>query len=162
MHPSKFLGRDAKLEKASMSESEKQSRLKSIGAMVAGYRKEAIDERKVSGIEDVWMACEEAYIGIDDMNRSEYANAKWSKPTSMQGPVTTGRQVGVQTRSSAFVPLARRYADNAAAKLCEIVLPIDDMPFSLEATPVSDLVNADVKPILSGLGMDEVSCNWMN
>lgn len=146
MHPAKFLGREADIEiKVEMSAEEKALRLQSIAALVSGFRQEAINARKVSGIEDVWMTCEEAYLGVDDMNRADYAKAKWAKPTSMQGPITSDRPVADPTRSTAFVPLARRYADNATAKLCEILLPIDDKPFSLEPTPISDLVGTVVK-----------------
>lgn len=146
MHPAKFLGREADIEiKVEMSAEEKALRLQSIGSLVSAFREEAINARKVSGIEDVWMTCEEAYLGVDDMNRADYAKAKWAKPTSMQGPITSDRPVADPTRSTAFVPLARRYADNATAKLCEILLPIDDKPFSLEPTPISDLVGTVVK-----------------
>ena len=65
--------------------------LDAIGLAIAKRREEAKNARKSSGIEVVWMAGEEAYIGIDDANRHEFNAAKWAKPMSMDGPVTTER-----------------------------------------------------------------------
>lgn len=140
MHPSKFLGRAAESVRPAMSEAERAERLQDLGNVIATKRKEAIDARKASGIEDVWMACEEAYLGIDDMNRGDFANARWAKPTSMSGGLTSSAVRSDPTRSNAFVRLTARYVDNASAKLGEILFPIDDKAFSFEPTPDPDLV----------------------
>ena len=55
-----------------------------LAGRLVTLRKEAVDGRKSSGIEDVWLAAEEAYLGIDDVNRTQWGKAQWSKPTSMQ------------------------------------------------------------------------------
>lgn len=118
------------------------SRLKSIGETIARKRDAAVSFRKSSGIEAVWLACEEAYLCMDNVNRSEFAGAKWAKPTSMQGPVTSDNVVPRDPmRSTAFVRLTARYVDMGAAKVSEILLPIDDKAFSLEPTPVPDLID---------------------
>ena len=65
-----------------------QAQLDKLSDAIASKRNEAIKARKESGIEDVWMAAEEAYLGIDDSNRGEFSKAKWAKPVSMNGPVT--------------------------------------------------------------------------
>ena len=80
----------------------------------------------------------EAYLGIDDANRAEFSAAKWAKPTSMQGPVTTNQTRKTDARSTAFVRLTSRYVDAASAKLSEIILPIDDKAFSLKPSPMQD------------------------
>lgn len=116
-------------------------RLAALGQSLAKKRDEAVDGRRNSGIEAIWMACEEAYVGLDEANRGEFNGARWAKPTSMQGPVEQNDQARVNnTRSTVFVRLTARYTDAAAAKLGEIILPIDDKAFSFEATPVPDLV----------------------
>lgn len=135
MHPDKFLGRSREAAPVT-SEAEKAERLEALGTLIASKRKEAVDARKSSGIEDVWTRCEEAYLGIDDMNRHEFAEAKWSKPTSMSGPLTSYRGKNSDMRSTAFVRLTSRYVDIGTAKLCEIILPIDDKAFSLKPSPV--------------------------
>lgn len=117
-----------------------EQRLAALGAAIADKRKEAVDARKGSGIESIWLSCEEAYLGVDDMNRHEYSNAKWSKATTMQGPLVENLPRREDHRSTAFVRLTSRYVDAGAAKLCEIALPIDDKPFKFDPTPVPDLV----------------------
>ena len=139
MHPAKFLQR-GRAQTPTLSDAEKSEKLEALGIAIAEKRKEAIDARKASGIEDVWLSCEEAYLGIDDMNRAEFSNAKWAKPTSMSGPITYSSAKKDETRSNVFVPLTSRYVDGASSKLCEIILPIDDKAFKGESTPVPELV----------------------
>jgi hypothetical protein len=66
--------------------------LAAIGLAIAKRRDDAKTARTSSGIEATWKECEEAYIGIDDANRAEFSDARWAKPMSMDGPVTTGRR----------------------------------------------------------------------
>lgn len=125
----------------SQEKEDKKEQLAKLGLAIAGYRDEAVKARKDSGIETIWMACEEAYLAIDDLNRADFAGAKWAKPTSMEGPV---RAVSVgdgdSTRSKVFIRLTSRYVDMGAAKISEILLPIDDKPFSFDPTPVPELI----------------------
>lgn len=110
-----------------------------FGKAIALKRKEAVDARKASGIEELWMECEEAYLGIDELNRAEFASAKWAKPPSMDGPLRA-RSGPDGVKSTAFVRLTARYVDAGAAKIGEITQPIDDKSFSLTATPDPDLI----------------------
>lgn len=137
MHPQKYLNSEAPTE-PTISDGEKADRLEALGIAIAEKRKEAVDARRNSGIEDIWLYCEEAYLGIDDANRAEFSAAKWAKPTSMQGPVTTNQTRKTDARSTAFVRLTSRYVDAASAKLSEIILPIDDKAFSLKPSPMQD------------------------
>lgn len=117
--------------------------LAAIGVAIAQKREEAKTHRQSSGIETVWRECEEAYIGIDDANRHEFQDAKWAKPMSVDGPVTTGRlPKGTEHKATAFVRLTSRYVDAGSAKLAEILLPADDKAFSFSETPVPDLIKA--------------------
>ena len=56
-------------EEQAKYEAERIERLSKLGETVAKLRAEAIDARKRSGIEDVWLEDEEFYEGIDDANR---------------------------------------------------------------------------------------------
>lgn len=120
-------------------------RLDALAVVLGTKRDDAVTARRSSGIELVWMDCEEAYLGIDDENRSEFLGARWAKPTTMSGPVTTnnGRRPNSSNsvRSTAFVRMTSRFVNAGAAKLCEITLPIDDKAFSYEATPVPTLID---------------------
>ena len=122
-----------------------------IGLAIAARRDEAKSARKQSGIEDTWLEAEEAYLGIDDANRAEFANARWMKPQNMDGPITTSRRdVSEEVKSSVFVRLTSRYVDAGSAKLGEILLPIDDKAFSLSPTPIPDLIKgkADLSQVV--------------
>lgn len=118
------------------------SRLKALGEALSKRKKEAMDYRVTCGIEDTWAMCEEAYAGVDDMNRSEHAGQRWTKPSAMNAPVETNGVVHGTTelRSTAFIRLTTRYVDAGSAKVGEILLPIDDKAFSFEPTPVPDLI----------------------
>lgn len=117
--------------------------LDAIGLAIAQRRDDAKAARSASGIEATWKECEEAYIGIDDANRAEFSDAKWAKPMSMDGPVTTGKtSKQPEHKSTAFVRLTARYVDAGSAKLAEILLPPDGKAFTLAETPVPELIQA--------------------
>lgn len=117
--------------------------LDAIGLEIKKKRDEAKEARITSGIEQIWSDAEEAYIGIDEANRSQFTEGKWSKGLSPQDPVTTGREPGRNdNRSTIFIRLTARYTDAAAAKLSEILLAPDDRSFKISPTPVPDLIKA--------------------
>lgn len=131
--------------------------LSAIGVQIAAKREEARGARGLSGIETTWRECEEAYLGIDDANRSEFAGARWAKPMSMDGPVTTGRTPrNPDNKSTVFLRLTSRYVDAGVAKLTEILLPTDDHAFSFKEMPVPELIDAcedDSQVVHSELGV---------
>jgi hypothetical protein len=120
---------------------DQEDQLAKIGLLISKKRDEAVSARKESGIEAAWMEAEEQYLSIDALNRAEFSGAKWAKPNNKEGPVTTGRTpTGSEVRSTVFVPMTARYVDAGAARLSEILLPIDGKPFSLDASPVPELI----------------------
>lgn len=139
MHPDKFLGRDTAPPPEPVDQTEQ---LEKLSTLIADKRRLAVSARKESGIEQIWITCQESYLGIDDANRHEFSSAQWAKPNSINGPITREGVKGDNTKSSAFVRLTSRYVDNASAKLGEIILPIGDKAFSFEATPVPSLVKS--------------------
>jgi hypothetical protein len=117
--------------------------LSAIGVQIAARREEAKGVRSSSGIEDVWREAEEAYLGVDALNRHEFANARWSKPMSSDGPVDTGRGPReTDHKSTVYLRLTSRYVDAGVAKLTEILLPADDKAFSFSEMPVPELLKA--------------------
>lgn len=131
--------------KPSMSAEERAEKLLALGSLVGQKRDEAVKARKDSGIEEVWMACEDAYLGIDDTNRHEFAKAKWAKSTTMQGPLTANT-APINNKSTAYVRLTTRYVDMGAAKISDIVLPIDDKAFTLDEPQTPDPVTPQGQP----------------
>ena len=120
---------------------ERDDTLKALGERIARLRDEAVQARRESGIEQTWLECEEAYLGIDDENRGEFAGARWAKPMNMEGPLRKENSSdGV--KATAFIKLTARYVDAGSAKVCEIALPVDGKPFTLKATPVPEMAAA--------------------
>jgi len=123
-----------------------EEQLEALGITMSQKRSEAVQGRLSSGIETVWNECEEAYLGIDDMNRHEFAGAKWAKPTTIDGPVYTGmRNQDSGARSTVYPRLTSRYVDAGAAKLGEILLPIDDKAFHFEPTPKQEELGKSIQ-----------------
>lgn len=139
---------------AATEETGAASELDAIGVEIAGKREEAKAARVSSGIEATWKEAEEAYIGIDDANRHEFSEMRWAKPTSMDGPVTTGRRDKQQDdhKSTVFLRLTSRYVDAGAAKLGEILLPADDKAFSFSEMPIPEAIRAkdDLSQVVHG------------
>jgi len=125
---------------ASIAPAERDAALSGLSAKFAEMRDEAVSARTASGIEETWKALEDAYLGVDDYNRHEYAGAHWSKPTSMTGPVTRERMNQDESRSTAYVRLTARYVDAGYSRLAEMILPIDEKAFAFKALPDPDLV----------------------
>ena len=105
-----------------------------IGLAIAKKRDEAVKARQSSGIEEVWAEDEDAYIGVDDANRSE---AKAYKPPSINGSFTTTRRS--TTRSTVLLNITRPYVDAAASRIADMAMPTDDRNWSMKPTPVPEL-----------------------
>lgn len=132
-----------------------EGKLDGLSAILCSLRTEAINGRRDSGIEEVWRKCEEAYLGIDDANRGTAGVSRWTKPYSSSGPLLReGTPGSEEIRSTVFVRLTSRYVDAGAAKMQEILLPVDDKAFSLEPTPVPDLIEGrkDQRPLVQDDG----------
>lgn len=140
-------------EKKKTEEELRSQRWDAFAQVLCAKRKEAVDGRKESGIEDVWALCEEHYHGIDDTNRDQfrggYSGNSWTKPTSLAGSMTrpAGRK---SATANGFVRLTARYVDAGKAKLGEITIPIDGKCFSLKSTPVPEALEAkdDESPVV--------------
>ena len=89
--PDEFRGGRTRVTAPVVDVESRDEKLTSLGRTVGISRDKAVAARKDSGVEAIWTACEEAYLGIDDGNRGEYSAAKWIKPTSSKGPLTTAR-----------------------------------------------------------------------
>lgn len=120
------------------------ARLDDFARYVAQCRDEAVKARLSSGIEQVWLQAEEDYLGIDDLNRHEWVGARWAawiKGASLDHPVreSMDRDARDPNRATVFPRIAARYVDAGAAKLAEIMIPIDGSTFTCEPTPVPEL-----------------------
>jgi hypothetical protein len=115
-----------------------------LGDELLPKRKEAIDGKKATNIEQDWQEDEEFYQSIDAANPEGETNV--GKPVSTEGgPI--GVQKTAPRRSSVFLPLTRPYVDAAAARIADMLLPNDDMPWSLKPTPIPETGSSpDMQP----------------
>lgn len=111
-------------------------------------RKEAIDGRSGSGIEDQWREDEEYYQGIDDANRDfvrqggAYRAKKWA---------TSDEEARSASRSVVFLNITRPYVDAAGARVADMLLPTDDRAWTIKPTPIPRMTST----IIAQLGGQE-------
>lgn len=116
---------------------ERDSSLAALALTLKGKRKEAIDARRQSGIEEEWIEDEEAYQGIDDANRHEVAFGLRRRRAGLNNAYQFEDQRRPDdNRSTVFVNITRGYVDAAAARIGDMLLPVDDRPWSIEPTPI--------------------------
>lgn len=133
--PDELVGQETSANEA------KKARLAGISVALVKMRQDAVTYRENSGVESVWLEAEDAYIGIDDANRSEFSKAKWAKPMAINGPLQRESSGNDGTRSTVYVRLTSRYVDAGAAKLSEILIPVDDKSFSISPTPIPEVTS---------------------
>lgn len=123
-------------ESTAADEQGRAQRLKNLGVVIAKMRDEAVQARRSSGIEQIWIAAEEANNGIDDVNRHETAGKRWLKSTVLNAGMQANVPEVSTPKPTAYFRLTSRYVDAAAAKIGEITLPVDGKGFSLKPDPV--------------------------
>lgn len=117
-----------------------RSKISALTGTFLSLRKEAIDGRQQSGIEDIWRYCEEAYTGIDRENAHEFHANRWMKPMTGDSPVSKGAPAS-SGKCSYFIPFTRRYVNAGVSKVQEILLAPDEKPFDMKPTPVPELAH---------------------
>ena len=111
-------------------EAEISAKLDKIGLALGEKRKEAVDYRVSSGIEDIWTRCEEHYEGIDDANRG----GAWTSKPPGQAPAQSEQTTG----SNVFFNITRPFVDAAVARIGDLLL--QDGNWDMTPTPVPDLI----------------------
>lgn len=114
---------------------EPAERLQRLAEALCASRKEAIDGRASSGIEDIWREDEEHYEGIDDANRGS-ASDNVTKPPGQLPP----NSVDKDSQSTVFPNITQPYVDAAAARVGDILLPTDAKGWSIKETPIPELI----------------------
>lgn len=121
-----------------LAEAMRLSTLNALGQVLLEKRSEAVTHRANLGIELDWQEDEEYYDAKDRANPEGDTNVG-GKPVSPDGgSVYSGAENRKPARSTVFVPITRPYVDAAHAKVSDMLLPNDDAPWSLKATPVKD------------------------
>lgn len=118
---------------------EQTARLDKLGTILFEKRREAVEFRQASGIEDEWVRAEQHYEGYDEVSQPEHGIHKnWrTKPPGQASVVRKDRN-----RSTVFLNITRPFTDAAAARCADMLFPTDDSPWGLKPTPVPELIEA--------------------
>lgn len=122
------------------TEQEKSARMAEIerfSEIIRDKRKDAVEARRASGIEEIWQGDEDAYEGRDKYNRKV---GGLTKPRTMDGAVTETKKAP-PGRSTVIPNITRPYCDAAAARVSDMLIPTDDRNWAIQATPDPKLVN---------------------
>jgi hypothetical protein len=135
------------------SQAKVEQRMAGFAQYVAAKRDEAVKYRQELGIEAIWTECEERYLGIDDLNRHEWEGQAWSswiKSPSPNGPLRQRGGGDDEGRATAYPRITARYVDAGAAKVGDIMIPVDGKTFGFKRTPVPDLIAGmkDTSPVV--------------
>jgi hypothetical protein len=108
--------------------------LQAFVASLCRKRDKAVSGRRSSGIESDWLEDEEFYQGIDDANRQFVRS--WVATIKRGIPA---QQLPDQSKSAIFLNITRPYVDAAAARLADMLLPLDERCWAIKPTPIAEL-----------------------
>lgn len=114
---------------------EPASILPAVAAEIVALRKEAVEGRMESGIENAWRYAEDAYNGQDEATENRVKMYKPASPDSAfiaVGPTEWSRSV-------AFLNITRPYVDTSAARVSDMLFPTDARNWEMELTPKQDV-----------------------
>lgn len=106
-----------------------------LGSVIAEKRKDAMEARANSGIEEEWTQAEEFYQGIDDANRHEMQSGVREKPLAGGGTARKTKYKG----STVFPNMTQPYCDAASARVGDMLLPTDDRNFVCRSEPIPEM-----------------------
>ena len=110
--------------------------LEAFGGAMAQSRSDAIAARQISGIEEIWREDQEFFEGIDDLNRFDERTIRNEKPPQGGGNANTSRSARNQSR--VFPNITAPFVTSAAAHICDVLIPNNDIPWSFEPIPEID------------------------
>lgn len=120
-------------------EEEQAARLERLCQTLFDYRKDALQARDSSGVEDEWAEAQNAYESYDDVNQPAKDTRRGSWASKPVGQIAKPR---TSTRSTVFLNITRPYVDASARRVADMLFPTDDRPWGLKATPIPELSDA--------------------
>lgn len=120
-----------------------------LGSMISEKRKDAMEARANSGIEEEWTQAEEFYQGIDDANRHEMMSGVVEKPLAGGATSRKSKYKG----STIFPNVTQPHCDAASARVGDMLLPTDDRNFVIRSEPIPEMpeqIGALVVPTMQG------------
>lgn len=116
-------------------------RLQAFADSLVTKRKEAIEAKKTSGMDEEWDELEAYYDGCESKGQ------RWDKAKTLTGPLMTSeKSAPASGRSSIFLNIFQPYVDMGSARANEILVPTNDKPFGIRPTPMQDIQEATNSP----------------
>ena len=113
----------------------RKEQLQELHKLFAEQRDEWVKYRANSGVESRWRNAQALYLGEESA-----AVDSAFVDTLKNGPSSKGK--GQQAnRSKVVINIVRPKVDQAVARMCEILLPVDDRNWGIKPTPVPEAVN---------------------
>jgi len=129
----------------------REDELARLYSVFCKQRDDWVQHRSKSGVEDRWRRALAMYLG--DANASDDTDLV---DRLKNGPSRNKGQ-GTTQRSRVVVNIVRPKVDQAVARMCEILLPVDDRNWGIKPTPVPESVSkmlGNQGPALNSQGQD--------
>ena len=123
---------DQVMTKEDYDASQKQQ-IEKIHGMFTKLRDEWVQHRATSDVEKRWRRNTQLYFGERTESTGEFEN------TLRNGP--PARKAADGNRSRVVINIVRPKVDQAVARMCEILFPVDDRNWGLKPTPMPDLAD---------------------
>ncbi len=107
-----------------------------LAASIADRIRLAMDARQSSGIEEIWQQSEDLYNGMEDSSGSAIVKVRGN---AARTPAASGR-------ARVILNITKPKTDIGVSRVAEMLVPNDDKPWSIEATPLPDLDDSKVDP----------------
>jgi hypothetical protein len=123
---------DGQLMTQEQFENYHRQKVEALYGQFARMRDEWVQHRAQSGVELRWRRASTLYFGDRDDSRRESL-----EKTLREGPAPKNAAAALRSRVS--VNIVRPKVDQAVARLCEILFPVDDRNWGIKPTPVPQL-----------------------
>lgn len=129
--PDTAIEMDGQLMTPEQFEAMQKQRVDQLHGMFTKMRDQWVQYRGTSDVEKRWRRAAQLYFGERTESTGEFEN------TLRNGPPARKSQDG--NRSRVVINIVRPKVDQAVARICEILFPVDDRNWGLKPTPLPDL-----------------------
>lgn len=113
-------------------------KLKQLESQLCKERDSAIKARKRQGLDVIWAKARKQYQGINADQRGSLSGME--KGETLDSALTSVDQSSSTSNgSTVVVNITRPYTNAGTARVADILLPTNKLPFELKQTPVSDI-----------------------
>jgi hypothetical protein len=115
-----------------------EEKLKQLEAQLCKERTASIEARKRQGLDAIWSKARKQYQGISVENRGSLSSME--KGETLDSALTSVDQSSSTSKgSTVVVNITRPYTNAGTARVADILLPTNKLPFEFKQTPVSDI-----------------------